>query len=175
MSTWFNSDDLLVKYGPNSFKSTSKGGSFATSVAGENIVELTIDLTGLADANAIMNDVVRIPASALVTKVEIVATTAATGANAVLDLGVVSATDRSSDADDDYFTAAVAQTSIDVLGDVVTLTQGVATHGVGIGAVVNATTYPHGVLVTAGYDTAAFTAGEVKVRIYYVPSGVVNP
>lgn len=174
MSEWYNEDGLLIKYGPNSYKSDAKAGTFATSISGENVVEFTLDLTTLTDAAAIQNDHVRLPHKALVTKVELVVTTAATSAGAaVLDIGVIDADDRTSNGDDDYLVAAAALTSIDALGDVVTIIQGGTAHGAGVGAAVNAE--GAGVLVTASYDTAAFTAGVVKVRVFYIPSGVVNP
>lgn len=174
MGTWLNDDGLYIKYGPTSHKSTAKAGAFAEASSGETVVEFSIDLTDLADTNAIMNDVVRLPHAALVTKVELVVTEAATsGGSAVLDIGIVDADDRTSNADDDYFVAGAALATIDALGDVVTIIQGGTAHGAGVGAAISADDY--GVLVTAGYDTAAFTAGKVKVRIFYIANGVVNP
>lgn len=171
MGTWLNDDGLFIKYGPTSFESTHKGGEFATSVAGENVVELTITLTELADANAIVNDVVRLPENCLVTSVTVVPTVGATGTNAVLDIGLIDP-DRSSNGDDDALVAALPVASMSDIGETTILRQGDTYHGVAIGAEV---TTQNGRFITAGYDTAAFTAGVIKVRIAYVPNGVDNP
>jgi hypothetical protein len=172
MGTWLNDDGLYIKYGPTSFESTAKGGEFATSLEGQNVVEMTVTLTDLADANAILNDQVKLPENALITQVTIVPTVLATsGGSAVLDIGVID-TDRSSNGDDDALVAALPLASMDTVGETTILRQGDTYHGALVGAEL---TTSDGVYLTFGYDTAAFTAGVIKVRVFYIPNGVDNP
>lgn len=158
--SWYNSDGILVKYGTEE-ATPSTAGHYVTT-GPQRMAEFDVTLTGLADAAAIADDYIVLPEGALIEKIDVVVKTAATsGGSAVLDVGIIDL-DRSSNGDDDALIAALALTSIDAIGDVVELIQGGTSHGASVGTVL---TGP--VLVTASYDTAAFTAGVVSIRIFY--------
>lgn len=162
---WTNSDGLRVPF-HRELGTTTKAGEFATPANGDqHVAEISIsDLTTLATGAAVMDHFVIIPAGARIEKVEIITTTAATsGGSAVLNVGL-QRLDGSTEIDYDGLIAAAALATFNAVGETVSVTQG----GTGAGALVGTTigaTYPG--KVTADYDTAAFTAGAIKVKIYY--------
>ena len=158
---WYNSDGLLVKFG------TEQG---EAGVAGEyrtsgplRMVELEIeDLTTLGTSAAIQDDACRLPKDARIEKVEVITTTLATsGGSAVLNIGL-QRSDRSTELDYDGLIAALPIASFNAAGETYEAVVG-ATY---VGALVGTTLAYNGYL-TADYDTAAFTAGAIKVRIYF--------
>lgn len=161
MGTWTNSDGLHIKYGQTEGEA-GIGGAYAEGGAGQNVVEVDITLADLTTTAAIQDDNIFIPAGAFISKIEVIATTAATGATAALNIGL-QRRDRSTELDYDGLVAALAVTAIDAAGETNTITDG----GTGAGALVG-TELAYSGYITADYDTAAFTAGVVKVRIYWV-------
>lgn len=163
MGTWTNSDGLYIKYG------TSEAG---LRTAGENNklglleVEATITLTGLAVATeSIVSDTVFLPKGARIQEVETVAKTlATTGTTSTLDVGLIR-TDRTTELDYNGLIADAAITNWDAAGEKVVFTPGVT----GVGALVG-TTLAYAGLLTAGVNTAVFTAGVLIVRVrYFMP------
>lgn len=157
---WYNSDGLYIKFGTEE-GTVGKAGEYR-SPGPQRFVEYDITLTSLATTEAIIDDNTVIPAGARIEKVEVYTTTAATsGGAATLDIGFVR-TDRSTTYDDDGLVAALALTAIDSVGETSALTKG----STGAGALVGTVLANNG-LLTASYNTAAFTAGAVKVRVYW--------
>lgn len=162
MGTWMNNDGLYIKYGADE-GAVGKAGAYSAMVAGQLVVEVDITLTSLGTGSSILDDNVFIPKGYTITQVEVIATTAATsGGSAALNIGLIRK-DRSTAIDADGLVAALALTAIDATGETTVLRKGSTGAGALIGTVTDAT-YP-GYLV-ADYDTAAFTAGVVKVKIY---------
>lgn len=160
---WNNPTGPYQKYGtektvPNTWGEFKEFGRLCT-------VEGTLDLTTLATGSTILSDVTYFPKGARIEEVEIVVQTAATsGGAAALNLGLVR-TDRTTAYDADGFVAALALTALDAAGEKTVLRVGSTSAGAFIG-----TTLANVGLLVADYDTAAYTAGVLKVRIrYYVP------
>ena len=167
--SWMNKDGLYVKYGTEE-ADVAKGGSFNVD-GGTHYVEAVVsDFTKLGTTAEIVGAEdggdprgIMVPKGAFIEKVEILMTTAATSAGAAtLDVGLIKASDRTTELDDDGFAAAVALTAIDADGDIVELIQGATGHGALIG-----TTLAENGLLCVAYNTAAFTAGACKIRVYY--------
>lgn len=158
---WYNSDGLYIKFGTDQ-ATAGKAGEYRTNGA-QRVVELSIPaLTALTTTGVIQDDHVVLPAGARIEKVEVVTKTAATsGGAATLDIGLIR-TDRSTAYDDDGLVAAAALTTIDAAGETTSLTVG----STGAGALIGTTLANNGYLV-ASYNTAAFTAGAVTVRVYF--------
>lgn len=127
-------------------------------------IEIKLDLTTVGTNPTIISDTTFFPKGARIEEVEIFTQTAATGATAVLNLGLIRA-DRTTAYDADGFIAALALTAIDTAGEKTVLRVG----STGAGAFIGTTLANVGLLV-ADWDTAAFTAGVLIIRIrYYVP------
>ena len=130
-------------------------------------VEVVITLTALTTTAALLNDTTVLPVGARISKVETIANTAATsGGSATLSVGLIDQ-DRSTltGLGDASLVSAAALTTIDAAGETTVLTPGSTGAGTLIG-----TTLTNAGYITAKYATAAFTAGVVRVRIfYYIP------
>lgn len=160
--TWLNNDKLYIKYGTT--QATS-------NVAGEyhydgprhciEIDDLTLANVTATDGSYFVSDQVFFPKNARIEAVEVIAETAATGTGAVLNLGLCQ-TDRSTEIDFNGLLAAFPQTSLTPAGKY-TLNHEGDTYA---GALIGTTTSTVGYIV-ADYDTAAFTAGKARIRIYY--------
>lgn len=162
MGTWMNSDGLYIKYGPDAGVA-GKAGAYGDVESGAHVIEANITLTGLGTAAAIVDDNVFIPKGYVITQVETITTTAATsGGSAVLNVGL-QRRDRSTEIDYDGILAAVALTAIDTLGETNVIRKGSTGAGALVGTVTSA---DYSGYLTADYDTAAFTAGVVKIRVY---------
>lgn len=161
MGTWNNDDGLYIKFGTD--EATATIGGNTVTADDYQMVSFDLDLTTLGATAAIVSDNIFIPANARVDKVEIITTTAAdsSGDSGVLNIGTIRK-DRTTEIDYDGLVAAMVQGNIDAAGE----TQEVVIGHTYVGADVGTTTAYAG-YITADYDTAAFTAGEVKVRIFY--------
>ncbi len=160
MGTWLNGDGLYIKYGTTRATVTT-GGEFKT-FGDTHEVEFTLTLANLAATTGIISDVVWLPDNAFIERVEVVATTAVTGVNAVLNVGLIDS-DRTTTADEDGLIAALPTTSMDTVGETTVLYENTTYNGALVGT--NCTAGPY--LFCADYDTAAFTAGVVKIRVFY--------
>jgi hypothetical protein len=162
MANWLNSDGLYVKFG----QSEGTAGAVGEYVQHNNIhyVELTIaDMSTLsATAGTILDYTYVIPKNARIEKVTIVNRTAATsGGSATLNIGLIR-TDQTTELDYDGLIAACALATFNAAGETADFTPGVTSAGALIG-----TTLAYNGLLVADYDTAAFTAGKIVVRVYY--------
>lgn len=156
---WLNGDGLYVKFGTDE-ATPAKGG--ATNIAGDRreiVFDLT--LTEVTASSAILpgGDTLVVPKGARIEEVEVEVLTAATGATAVLNIGLVR-TDRSTVYDADGLVAAAAVATLDTAGKRLNLIAGSTAAGALIG-----TTLANSGLVVVDYDTAAFTAGAIRVRV----------
>lgn len=158
---WHNSDGLYVKFGTEE-ATVGVAGAYAATRQNERMVEVVITLTALADATeTILSDTVTIPKGARITRVRVINQTAATGTNATMDLGLIDQ-DRTTELDYDGLLVNAPRTDWDDAGETKEYTIGVT----GIGALCGTTLANTG-LLTASYDTAAFTAGVIRVQVYY--------
>lgn len=159
MSNWVNSDGLLVKLG--AVEATAQKGG-ATNISGDKReIVFDITMTELTSASAIVQDNLIIPKSARIEEIEIEVLTACTGATAVLNLGTVRS-DRTTTYDENGLVDAATVASLDTAGKRLNIIYGSDYDGAQIG-----TTLAYNGLIVADYDTAAFTAGLIRVRVKY--------
>lgn len=158
--TWTNSDGLLVKF--NSTAGTVGTGGEYEMDGPLRVTEVKISLTGLATSAAVLDQHVIIPSGARIERIELINETAATsGGSAALNVGL-QRLDRSTELDYDGLVAAAALSTFNSAGEYNSITPG----GTAAGALMGTTlSYPG--VITADYDTAAFTAGKVIVRVYW--------
>jgi hypothetical protein len=164
MSDWFNADGLYIKFGTSEAVSTHQGGEDG-NLTGRRCIEFDLDLTTLVVAtDSIVNDGILFPDNARIEEVEILVLTAADSAadGATLDIGLI-AYDRSTAVDAEAFAKTVTEASLDTAGKRLNLIAGSSTAGDDIGTTPGEPGY-----ITAGAGTEVFTAGLVKVRIYYI-------
>lgn len=156
-----HADGLYQKYGTNAGISAN-GGELRTA-ADFKEVELTLTLTDVGSGSTIINDQVVIPKNARIQEVEVLCHTAADSASdtATLNLGLIG-TNRSSTIDADGLLATYDQSRMDGAGE----KNVVILAGTDAGALIGTTLAAAG-LVVADYDTEAFTAGVIKIRIRY--------
>lgn len=163
---WYNSDGLYVKFGTEE-ATPGKVANYLTT-GPQQMAEIYIDETALkalsATAGATILDYnAVIPKNARIEKVEVITQKATTSSgSAVLNLGLVR-TDTTTELDFDGLVAAIPKASTDAAGETTALTAGATYAGALIG-----TTLAYNGYVVADYDTAAYTAGELRIRIYYV-------
>jgi len=160
---WLDNTGLYQKYGVDQAV-TATGGEYRNDGSLREI-EFKITLTNLTTTTSTVvsgMDNVFVPAGVFIEEVQIVTDVLATsGGAATLNIGLVR-TDRSTEIDFDGLVAAAALTTIDTAGERTTLTKG----STGAGALIGTTTANVGHIV-AYYGTAAFTAGQVTVRLRY--------
>ena len=158
---WYNSDGLYIKYGTEE-AGAGTAGEYLT-VGPQQMVELTIPaMTALTTTGVIQDYNTIVPKNARIEKVELITTTACTsGGSATLDIGLIR-TDTTTAYDDDGFIIAAALTTHDAAGETTVFTVGSTAAGAFIG-----TTLANNGYLVASYNTAAYTAGAIKVRIYY--------
>lgn len=158
---WTNSDGLYIKFGLEE-ATVGTAGEHSVMIGPEHITEAVITLTGLGTAAAIQDQHVTIPSGVRITKVKVINETAATsGGSAVLNVGL-QRLDRSTELDYDGLLAAAPLADYNLAGETKEYIIGVT----GVGALVGTTTANPG-YITADYDTAAFTAGKVRVQIFW--------
>ena len=164
MGTWTNNDGLYIRYGTDE-ATAGAAGHFASPDKGNvTVVEARIAaMTALTDSTQnIIDQFTVIPKNARIEYVEVFTTTAVTsGGSAVLDLGLIRL-DRSTELDYDGLLADAPIADYNVAGETKRYQIGVT----GVGALVGTVLANPGYLV-ATYDTAAFTAGAVTIRIGY--------
>ncbi len=163
MGTWTNNDGLKIFYGVDE-GAAGKAGEVSTTDGNKHLVEIRIPaMTALTDSTQnILDDFVVIPKNARIEYVDIMTTTAVTsGGSAVLDLGL-QRLDRTTELDYDGLLADAPIADYNLAGETKRYQVGVT----GAGALVGTVLANPGYLV-ATYDTAAFTAGAITVRLAY--------
>lgn len=177
VQNWLNKDNLFIQYGTDK-TTTENAGEFAFD--GPNrIVEFRLDLTTLATASAsIISNNLIFPAppsgQLYIEKVELTVETAATsGGSATFNVGLIQM-DRAT-VPTNYGTAFInagALATVNAAGDLITYTTGSTGAGGLIGSSPANATGPY--YLTAQAGTAVFTAGVVRVRIYYHGIGTIT-
>lgn len=158
--SWFNTDNLLLKFGNEKATVTPAGEYHNYTQMHE--VEVKIDLTTLTQTETIIADVTSIPKNARIAEVKVVTHTAAATGTAI-DLGLIRMSDRSTEIDYDGLLAAFPTASMNAAGETTVLTAGVATGG----ALLGTTTSQIGMISASRTDATAFTAGVLYVTIKY--------
>jgi len=153
---------LYQKYGLE--QTVAQAGGEVVTVGDYREIDIKLDLTTLGSAAAIITgtDNINIPAGFRMEEIIVINETAATGSGATLNLGLIR-TDRSTEIDYDGFLAAAPRTDWASAGTIKTYSVGVT----GAGALMGVTTGSNPGYLTADYDTAAFTAGVVTIRLRY--------
>jgi hypothetical protein len=162
MGLWTNSDGLRVKLGTTEAE-VIRGGELNTA-GSDRQIEFVVDLSSLAASSTLLNDTDNIifPTGWVTTEVVLFNETAAdsAGDTATLTLGLKKATDYSTALDADGFTAAVAQSTVDVAGE----TNVIRIGSSGVGSSLGVALSEPGVLA-GNYGTEAFTAGRLRVTV----------
>lgn len=162
MADYTNADGLRIRWGQDEGKSGS-GGEFSRG-GPRHHVEHTINMAELGTAPVALDRFVVLPIGARLESVEIIVDTAVTGGG-TFNLGLYR-TDGTTAIDADGLLAAVAATVFDTAGEKTTIRKG----DTGAGAMLG-TSLTNPAVITADYDTTAFTAGRITVSVYwYVPS-----
>jgi len=158
---WTNSDGLRVAFGSEEATVSTAGAYNKKDM--EHEVEAVLTLTAItASAALVGSNTLVIPKGARITRLKIIAETAATsGGSATLNFGL-QRLDRSTELDYDGFIAALAKTAYDAAGETTDITVG----STGAGALIGTTLANPGYL-TADYDTAAFTAGVLRIKLFF--------
>jgi len=170
MGTWTNADGLKIDYGVT--EATSQNTSYTPggeykSFGPRRVSEQVIDLTKMNAFGTvtILNDKAFFGAGWVPEEVELETVVAATGATATLSVGLVRNSNRSTAISATAFINAAAIATFAAVGTKLTFTAGSTAAGANIGV---ATTFDALWTVTVG--TADFTAGKVKVRVFWRPS-----
>ena len=171
--SWMNNDGLYLQFGTQ--KAVPEVAGDYMSYGSNRVVEVYLDLTTLSTSSAsILSNTTFFPGgSVFIEKVELTVETAATGTGATLSVGLIEA-DRAT-VPSGYgtaFVSSLAQTSLASAGDLITLSAGSTGAGGQIGGSPSSTTAPY--YITAEAGTAVFTAGKVRVRIYYHGTGTIS-
>jgi hypothetical protein len=164
MSIVTNADGLTIKFG-TSEADVGRAGEYETS-GGVRVLEFALDLVDVTSATAgatVIDYNATLPKGARIEQVQVITTTAVTGTNAALNLGLVRS-DMTTELDYDGLgkAAVLTQTAMADVGNTLTYVDGTTNAGALVGTVL---AY-NGTLV-ADYDTAAFEAGRISVRINY--------
>lgn len=163
-----NADGLTVYY-EDAMGTPTRGGEI--NAMGGHIAEVMITLADLPvlssdDNGLLLADNVRIPAGAFIEKVEVFASKETAGTNANLNVGIVKASDLSITDANGILAAADDFNSGTDLGGLVTYNRAAGSVTTEGGALIG-TQLANTSLLCAAYDTAAFTAGIVRLRVFW--------
>ncbi len=157
MGTWNNSDGLNVRFG----LTTQKGAKVGSPRTAGNTKELVIKIvaTELGTANTVLGGVPNhaLPDNCFIESALLIVTTLFTGASAKLDLGLVKASDGTTEIDFDGIDVAIAVTDLDSVDKDVTCD----------GALIGTTITDPAVFIATESDSNEFTAGEAQLIIKY--------
>lgn len=178
---WLNADGLYLEFGTT--KSTIQDMGVYNTHLGSEMVEFGLDLTTLTTSPLILSQTTFFPPAGgtsgansnvwMIEKAELVVDVAATtGTSATLKVGLIQ--DDRTTVPSNYDHAiinAATQGSMATVGDALlfvgadSIPAGATTGGTLIGTTPAATTGPY--YITAQTGTGTFTAGKVRVRIYF--------
>jgi hypothetical protein len=170
MGTWTNSDGLKIDLGITEARdqdATYAPAGEYRSTGPNRVQEQVVDLTKLNAFGTvtILNDRTYFGAGWVPEEIEVETIVAATGATATLSIGLVKNLDRTTAISATAFVNAITVASIAAVGTKLRISAGSTGAGANIGV---ATTFD--ALWTATVGTANFTAGKVKIRVYYRPT-----
>lgn len=169
VQSWMNSDNLYLKFGPDKATAATSGEYVMTGALHE--VEVNITLSALTATETILDDNIFLPAGVRIQEVELLTTTAAATGTAI-DVGLIKATDRSTEVDYDGLLAAAPTAVMDLAGErtIYTAATTVPASATGTGALIGTTLAYTSMISASRTDSTAFTAGVVRVKIrYYKP------
>lgn len=156
-----NADGLTIKYGPSE-ATAGRSGEYRTNT-GVRVLEFAVNLVDVGLTSTILDYNAGLDKGALIEKVEVETTVAVTGTNAALNIGLIRTdTTTSYSATGLGVAAGLTQAALAAKGTILTYITGTSNAGALIG-----TALANNGLIVADYDTAAFTAGRLTVRIYY--------
>lgn len=178
--TWMNSDGLFVKFGAEE-GAVWRGGE--VSDAQRHEVELIISYLDVQSAtNSILGSIktasdslagtfgVVIPKAARIERAETIVVTPFTSSGTIgtstLVMGLIKASDRTTELDfDGFFTTAVVGSTLDAAGETTAYTAGTT----GAGALFGTSISENGVISVSNSQHAShpYTAGLLKVKIWY--------
>lgn len=160
---YLDNSGLYTKIGPE-VAVPSTGGEYKTYAELREIeLTLTLSATSVLTGATIMNDNIFFPKGCQVQEVEIYTSTLVAGTGSTLNLGLI-ATDRTTPIDAAAFLAAFALGS-SAQGTKTLVVKGSAGAGNMISGGTTTSTVGY---ITADWDTSAFTAGVIKIRIRYL-------
>lgn len=159
-NVWVNPDGLAVKFGAEE-GAIGKVGSLEDTYGEMQVMSIHFDYTDVASAAQILDYTAMLTSGSRLVRASILCETAATGTNAVLNVGLIKE-DFSTAYDADGLIAAVPLASIDAAGETYESIIGATYVGSSIG-----TTLTEDAWITVDYDTAAFTAGKWVVTVFY--------
>lgn len=160
---WIDNTGLRQEYGLEQVI-PQVAGEYRTN-AGQRLIEIKLDLTTLTTTPGTMipgTSSVNFPAGFNLDRIEVETITAATGSSSTLDLGTVR-TDTTTEIDFNGFLAAAPLANMTPAGKTVTYNVGVT----GAGALMGVSSGSNPGYLVANWNTAAFTAGVVMIRMYY--------
>jgi hypothetical protein len=161
---WVNNDGMEVRFGSEK-AAVSKGGNMVAGDGNLHEVRATITGTNVPAADAPIDKKVALPVGAYIEEAILYVKTAFTsGGSATLDIGLMNddGDGTFSTLDDNGIDAAIALTAIDAIDD------RIATDGAQINtSPANSTNAALPMVISYGYNTAAFTAGEADLVIRY--------
>ena len=164
MATWTNKDGLYIKYGTDE-ATPGRGGE--VDFDGEHLTEFTLNLAEVTAVATplILSSTVTVPNGSILARAEVFVITASAGVNSNLDLGFIDQ-DRTTEIDFNGILAASDDWHTSAAGTVTRFDTGSTEAGALIGKPITNTG-----LICANWDTAAFSAGKIRIRLYwYIPS-----
>lgn len=172
MSTgnWKNADGLYLEYGTT--KATVAAAGEYKTYGDFREINVRLDLTTLGTAAAIIDNNLKFPTGTRIARVDVISDVAATGSGAVLNVGLIQedrSTAMTGTTPAQAFVAALPLANIDAVGETTSLTVGSTYAGSFLGTSTTEVGY-----ITADYDTAAFTAGAVNIRIFLYGRGTIT-
>jgi hypothetical protein len=171
-ATWTNSDGLVVGFGTHTEDNNVP--AVTSDLGPERAIVVEYDLASLPDTFAAANrspQEVIIPRGSVFTRGYIETLVAVTGTNATLELGTWGTGDATDDPNG-LMTAAATQATMANVGDVQLMEGALIADAADSGLAVAGATSNSDVVLAPSYETAAFTAGRIKVVVYYIaPSG----
>lgn len=166
--TWMNGDGLFVEFGTTKV-AIDPVGEYKTYGDFREVNVRIPDMTVLTSSAAIISNNFKFPIGERIARVDVITDVACTGAGATFDLGLQK-DDRSTELDYNGLVAALPLASIDAVGETTSLTAGSTYAGVLLGT----STTDVGAYLTANYNTAAFTAGALNIRIFLYGRGTIT-
>jgi hypothetical protein len=166
---WLNKDSLFLQFGTD--KTTNENAGEFMQPGSNRVIEVTVDLTKLTSTALIQSNTLIFPAGTniFIEKVEAVVETTATGGTS-LSVGLIQM-DRAT-IPTNYSTAFInAETALADAGDSITYNEDTTNAGGLIGSTASSTTGPY--YITA-LSNGTWTAGSVKVRIFYHGIGTIS-
>lgn len=177
--TWHNGDNLLVKFGREQ-GNVSKAGEYST-LGPLNISEVIVDYTDAGSATAAIVDGTStnagpagllIPEGARIEAVEVIVETAFTSSGTIgsstLVMGLIKASDRSTELDlDGFTTSSFVGGVLDAVGERTYIVTGTTGAGAFITADAAVSEAGYFCVANSAHASHPYTAGRAKVRIYW--------